>query len=222
MTYYVLVFFTTFLISVSLLLLKKPFFSFAKATAALLNIMLDSSMNELAKQKILIQNLGKLLSVFGVFLILIMLTIGISLVPMMLYLRFESETIEDLEMASFHFYVSMILGSAILFIFPLRKKKKDYSEWSVLLHKMVLYNYNISKSLFWLEKKLFKKKAKIQNESFVIVSGLARAGTTALTNLLFRSRKFHSLSYANMPFLLAVNIWKKVFLFAYLIFLTHR
>jgi len=49
MFYYLLVFFATSLISVGLLLLKKPFFSLAKATAALLNTLLDSSMDELAK-----------------------------------------------------------------------------------------------------------------------------------------------------------------------------
>ncbi len=211
MFYYLLVFFATSLISLGLLLLKKPFFSLAKATAALLNTLLDSSMDELAKQKILIQKLGKLLSTLGAFVLAIILIIGISFVPIMLYLQFQSKTIEDLDITSFKFYGSMIMASVILFIFPMKKEKKDYSDWSILLHQMVLDNYIFSKSIFGLEKKLFKSKAKKQKERFVVVSGLARAGTTALTDLLFRSGKFHSLSYANMPFLLGVNIWKKFY-----------
>lgn len=211
MMYYALVILTTFLLSLGLILLKNPFFSFAIAAAALLNALLESAMNEVAKQKLLIKNLKKLLARFGIFLILTLLTISISLIPIMLYMQFEAKAIKNLDTTSFPFYISMLFGSAFLFIFFFRKKKKDYSEWSVLLHKMVLDNYNISGSLFRLEKKLFKKKANIQSESFVIVTGLARSGTTALTNLLFRSGKFHSLSYANMPFLLACNIWKKVY-----------
>lgn len=209
MGYYLVIFFAASLLSLGLIFLKKPFFSLANSTTALLNSMLDTSMSEEVKQKALIQKLGKLLSALGFFVVFTLLIVGISIVPVLLFNG--SGSIDDLDMESFPFYLSMILGSMVLFVVPFQKKNENYSSWSVLLHEMVLNNYNISKSLFELDKKLFKKKTAKRNENFVIVSGLARAGTTALTNLLFRSQKFHSLSYANMPFLLATNIWGKFY-----------
>ena len=44
----------------------------------------------------------------------------------------------------------------------------------------------------------------------VFVSGLARSGTTILLNAIYASREFASLSYADMPFILAPNIWSKI------------
>jgi len=66
-------------------------------------------------------------------------------------------------------------------------------------------------ALFGIEKKIYAKKIRSTNNEYVIVSGLARAGTTALTTLLHRAGNFHSLSYANMPFLLAPNLWSRVY-----------
>ncbi len=77
----------------------------------------------------------------------------------------------------------------------------------MLLHRMILNNDNIAKQLFYLEKKLFATKIKSTSSHFVIVSGLARSGTSALTTLLHESGTFHSLNYANMPFLLSPNSW---------------
>ncbi|MBU6158772.1 MAG: sulfotransferase [Bacteroidetes bacterium] len=44
----------------------------------------------------------------------------------------------------------------------------------------------------------------------VLITGLARSGTTILLNILFNSRQFASLKYSNMPFLLMSNIWSKI------------
>ena len=51
----------------------------------------------------------------------------------------------------------------------------------------------------------------IRSNDFVIVSGLARAGTTSLMNDLSKVNEFVSLSYANMPFLMCPNIWAKFY-----------
>ncbi|MBN1187060.1 MAG: sulfotransferase [Bacteroidales bacterium] len=213
MIYYLIVFITVSLLSVGIILLKKPFFSFAYATSRLLNSMLESNQDEKAKQKGLLHSLGIILIKFGILVLFIAVVVGVSLIPMLLYVKFKAATMKDLDMTSFYFYFSMILGSFLLFVFPRNSKKKneDYSDWSKLLHRMILDNYNISRSLFGLEKTLFKKKAKKQYKDFVIVSGLARGGTTALTNLLHETGQFHSLSYDNMPFLLSVNIWRKIY-----------
>ena len=56
----------------------------------------------------------------------------------------------------------------------------------------------------------FSKK---KNENHVFVVGLARSGTTILLNALYESNEFSSLSYRDMPFVLAPNIWSKFSLF---------
>lgn len=44
----------------------------------------------------------------------------------------------------------------------------------------------------------------------VFVSGLARAGTTILMRLLYQTGEFCSLTYRDMPFVLAPNLWAKI------------
>mgnify|MGYP003319039763 CR=1 FL=1 len=48
------------------------------------------------------------------------------------------------------------------------------------------------------------------NEDHVFIAGLARAGTTILLNALYESNIFGSLSYSDMPFVLAPNLWSKI------------
>ena len=44
----------------------------------------------------------------------------------------------------------------------------------------------------------------------VFVAGVARSGTTILLNAIYDSDEFASLSYADMPFVLAPNLWSKI------------
>ena len=48
------------------------------------------------------------------------------------------------------------------------------------------------------------------NEDHVFITGLARSGTTILLNALHKSNVFASLSYSDMPFILAPNFWSKI------------
>ena len=48
------------------------------------------------------------------------------------------------------------------------------------------------------------------SENHIFITGLARAGTTILLNALYASNNFASLSYADMPFVLAPNLWSKI------------
>ena len=50
---------------------------------------------------------------------------------------------------------------------------------------------------------------KNNSDDHVFVSGLARSGTTALLNALYQSGTFASLSYDDMPFILAPNFGQK-------------
>jgi hypothetical protein len=108
---------------------------------------------------------------------------------------------------------AMLLGTSLPFLLLGRfTPKSDYSDWSKLLHRIVLGNYHIGRFLFNRERKRLKDRAAEPTAvGPVIVSGLARAGTTALTTMLARSPVFHSLTYANMPFLLAPNLWRRFY-----------
>ena len=48
------------------------------------------------------------------------------------------------------------------------------------------------------------------NDDNVFVAGLARSGTTILLNALYSSNQFSSLSYKDMPFVLAPNLWSRL------------
>lgn len=193
-----------------LIRIQPYFFSFAYATVSLLNIILNPKLEEKNRQKQLIQKLGKLLPKFGLFVLLFLLLCFVSALPIWLLIPSEERELTS----SLLIYGSMIVGGASVFLLDWwisRNRQQDYSEWSRLLHRLILDHNQISATLFLLEKKIFQKKANLTNETFVIVSGLARSGTTAMTNLLFEHGVFHSLSYRNMPFLLAVNSWRIVY-----------
>jgi hypothetical protein len=75
-------------------------------------------------------------------------------------------------------------------------------------HEIVFSFPIINRTLFDIEKFLFKNKYNSSNESHVFITGLPRSGTTAILNLLFSSKEFASLKYSNMPFILSPNISK--------------
>ncbi len=50
-----------------------------------------------------------------------------------------------------------------------------------------------------------------ETESHIFITGLARSGTTILLNALHKSSIFASLSYSDMPFVLAPNLWSKIY-----------
>ena len=210
MIYYVLVFSSALIFSVGLLLIQNPFFRFAYAATGQLNAVLDDVSDEDTKQRKLIQKIGSLFKAMFSFLALFLLVIVAALTPVVIYYFVLGIEPETLDTTSIYFYISMIIGGLLPFFIPLKKQKGDYSNWSKLLHRMLLDHPFISKQLFYLERKLFLSE-EITNKPFVLVTGLARAGTTAMTQLLFTTGSFHSLSYANMPFLLTPNLWKKFY-----------
>ncbi len=61
-----------------------------------------------------------------------------------------------------------------------------------------------------IEKARFLKTAPEGSGKNVFVTGLARAGTTILMRELYATGEFGSLTYADMPFVLAPNTWAKM------------
>jgi hypothetical protein len=71
-----------------------------------------------------------------------------------------------------------------------------------------LGNSFFGETLFDIEKLLHGSEAKnISTGNHVFVAGLARAGTTILMRKLYENNKFCSLTYRDMPFILAPNTW---------------
>ncbi len=87
----------------------------------------------------------------------------------------------------------------------------DYNFLQRLLHHIALSNPNILEATLDAELSFCKTKLpKSTTAEHVFVSGLARAGTTILMRSLYETGQFCSLTYADMPFVLAPNIWNKI------------
>lgn len=210
MIYYVVIVLAGIIFSSLLIYFRKYFFTALEATLGLSDAVL-SNEEELTKQKKLIEALKIMLSSLGISIGLIVVILVLTCLPVYIFKLTLNLSVDQLDLGSVWFIVSLSIGSIIPFLFNRKKSTEDYSEASILLHKLILDNYNLSKFLFSFDNK-FKKGKKIANkETFLIVSGLARAGTTSLTDQLFKAGGFSSLDYSNMPLLLAPNLWKKMY-----------
>lgn len=88
----------------------------------------------------------------------------------------------------------------------------DYNLFSRLLHNVLLGIKPVAQICFEVEKTLFAKEdlSQITDGKHVFVSGLARSGTTILMRSLYESKCLASLTYQDMPFILAPNLWKQI------------
>ncbi|VFN06181.1 MAG: hypothetical protein BECKG1743F_GA0114225_111872, partial [Candidatus Kentron sp. G] len=93
---------------------------------------------------------------------------------------------------------------------------QDYSKLDRLLHRIVLGVPAVGEMLFDIERALFmdgplgKNTTTNQTGQTVFVTGLARAGTTVLMRALYGSGEFASLTYSDMPFVMAPNLWYRI------------
>ncbi len=189
---------------------RKVFFEMLEASIGLANEVL-SNEDEQIKQIKLISALKRILiALFKVIGVVTVIILG-TILPLLIYGYFSDISFKNLDFSSGWFLLSLSIGSIFPFVFKKKKKVENYSEASMLLHKLILNNYNLSKFLFSFDKRFKKGETINDNSNFLIVSGLARAGTTSLTDQLFKAGKFSSLDYSNMPFLLAPNLWKKMY-----------
>lgn len=210
--YYLAAFFAGIIFLAGMIVFRKKIYRLIENTIALLDIILDSQYDDSQKQKLLIQGLGGLLGALAIFILGLVLIVCLSAAPLAAFGFFTGTPYEAWDVGSFYFYAVVGLGSVVpVILFQLTSVKQDYSEWSILLHRIALDRYNLQRYLFKEEQRWFKRKLVPVQQTFVIISGLARAGTTALTTVLHESGKFHSLSYANMPFLLSPNLWAKLY-----------
>lgn len=81
----------------------------------------------------------------------------------------------------------------------------DYSALDRLLHRLALGG--TAEMIHDIERARFLKSSPPDTSRHVFVTGLARAGTTILMREIHRTGEFASLTYADMPFVLAPNLW---------------
>ena len=210
--YYIFIGWAGAMFSLGLIWFRWVFYGLVERTTGMLNTVLDTIDDDSTKQKKLIGNLGGVLISLVQFIGAALVVLLITVFPVWIYSKLFQTSFNGLDLSSFWFYLALSIGSILVFWgYSKLKKPSDYSEWSKLLHRIILDNYNISRALFWFEMRLYKPKLSEVNPKFLIVTGLARAGTTAFTNALYESNKFYSLSYSNMPFLLSPNLWRYVY-----------
>ena len=84
----------------------------------------------------------------------------------------------------------------------------NYSWLEQKLHQLALSSQFMREVTFDFESTNISSSSETENHIFI--TGLARAGTTILLNALHKSNLFASLSYSDMPFVLAPNLWSKI------------
>ncbi|WP_347311852.1 sulfotransferase [Defluviimonas sp. SAOS-178_SWC] len=86
----------------------------------------------------------------------------------------------------------------------------DYSALDRVLHRLALASPARAEMMHDIERGAFLKSSPEDTGRHVFVTGLARAGTTILMREIHRTGEFGSLTYADMPFVLAPNLWAKL------------
>jgi hypothetical protein len=200
-----------FLFAFFIRIFRAHFYSLAESSFSLVNALL-LKIDEDEKVKLVQKSNNRLLVSLLKILLSIVAALVIGSAPFIVYVILTGISYSDLEFSSTPSIIALTIGSTLGFIVPFKKKgAQSYPELSQLLHRMALDNYAVAYKLFRMEAKNLSKKEISDKNKFVIVSGLARAGTTSLMNKLSECGSFASLSYANMPFLTAPNIWKKFY-----------
>ena len=146
------------------------------------------------------------------FILILLKSSLIVIISLIIFAWSIKSSLSSLDLTTNRSIIAITIGASTALLIPRNRiGKSGYSELSKLLHRLALNNYLIQKKLFIREVRKMAKRKIDPKEEFLIISGLARCGTTSMMNDLMRVRAFSSLSYANMPFLLCPNTWKKIY-----------
>ena len=89
--------------------------------------------------------------------------------------------------------------------------ESDYSSSARIMHRLALASPQRGELLFDIEKGLAPEPpAGAAEGRHIFVTGLARAGTTILMRAIHESGTFASLTYRDMPFVMAPNLWARL------------
>ena len=189
---------------------RKQFYSLAENSVALLNTLISNEGDEEKLEQMQKQTSRLVFSLLA-FIALLLLVLIILVAPAAGNAWQQEGDWTAFSLSSWQEILSISLGASLVFIPLPPKEASSYSELSQLLHRMALNNYHLGLKLFKREAKQKLKKGISPKKDFIIISGLARSGTTSLMNHLLSVQGFASLSYANMPFLMSPNTWRKIY-----------
>ncbi len=87
----------------------------------------------------------------------------------------------------------------------------DYSASAKLFQRLALGSKVIAELTFDIEKAVFgKRAAALECSSPIFVTGMARGGTTAMLRALYAQPIFATLTFRDLPFPLAPNLWNQI------------
>jgi hypothetical protein len=89
--------------------------------------------------------------------------------------------------------------------------RHSYGLFERALHSLALGSKSVAELSFELDQRLVKDDpTAITAERHVFITGLARAGTTLLMRQFYATGRYRSITYCDMPFVLAPNLWRRV------------
>ena len=101
-------------------------------------------------------------------------------------------------------------GGTLGLLYPKGKpSSSSYSSMNQLVHHLMLDHLHLQRWLHNREVKGWRKKGGIPEPKFLLVTGLARAGTTSLLQRLMETDAFSSLHYGHMPLVVAPGTWSR-------------
>ncbi|QDU76491.1 hypothetical protein Pan97_35410 [Bremerella volcania] len=135
---------------------------------------------------------------------LVVLVVAVSLLPLLL-ISFEGVSAWDMGVA-----VAVVSAVLIAGYLVIRKKPRhdEYPPAKQLLYYATLGVPGTNWTIHRLENAVYGGEKKI--DKALVVTGLARAGTTALLRELHDDPQFMSLTYRNMPFPMSGRLWRSV------------
>ena len=211
MVIYSVLFISFFLIVLILRINRVVFHALAEHSVDLVDELLSNTDDEL-KIKLVQHSTNRLVISLLKMLLVGIFAIASGSIPLFIYYLITQTGFHSQGLNSFYSILSISFGATVPFVIPCaRKEDSTYSKLSQLLHRIALNNYNIAYRLFKLESRKIIRKKLEKRQDFVIISGLARAGTTSLMNDISKISDFVSLNYANMPFLMCPNYWAKIY-----------
>ena len=193
------------ILGIGVLWMQAPFFVLARRSAGLLDILISdleeddkfAAVNKATKATVVA--LWKTLA----FLAVVLVATGCT------YWYLPGMFWADTLSTGWKFGV-FTAGTVLPFFYP-RKQKSAYGAMAQLFHHLILDHYHIGQALLNRQIKGVKHPVEDGAVSAVLVTGLARAGTTALVRTLSERGPFRSLDYSNMPVLLAPRLWAKFY-----------
>ncbi|MDC0376648.1 sulfotransferase [Schleiferiaceae bacterium] len=197
--------FSGILLSIGVLRMKRPFFTLALHSVALLDVLISEQDDD---EKFEAVNIQTSKTVKSLLLNLTLLSALIALTFCTYYYlpgHFWADVLPE-QQKLFAFGV----GTLLPFLYP-KKKQSAYSPMAQLFHRLILNHYHLGKALLKRQIKGIEHPVQADQTTAVLITGLARAGTTALTRALTDRGPFASLDYSNMPVLLAPRLWSKFY-----------